>query len=135
MPNEVEPRWLPIDVIIDLNRQEVGQTGEPYFLRDPGALEAALMKPQNLWHYENEDNMVVLASSLLFGIARNHPFEQGNKRTALGAAFLFLAVNGYQLIAPDTENFGAIIVDVLTGKASERDFIEILAEYGVRELW
>jgi death-on-curing protein len=79
--------------------------------------------------------MVVLASSLLFGIARNHPFEQGNKRTALGAAFLFLAVNGYQLIAPDTENFGAIIVDVLTGKASERDFIEILAEYGVRELW
>jgi death on curing protein len=135
LPNEVEPRWLPIDVVIDLNKQEVAETGEPYLLRDVGALEAALMKPQNLWHYKSEDNMVVLASSLLFGIARNHPFEQGNKRTALGAAFLFLAINGYHLIAPDTEKFGAVIVDVLTGKISEQDFIEIVAEHGVSPIW
>ena len=93
------------------------------------------MKPRNLWHYENEDNMVVLASSLLFGIARNHPFEQGNKRTALGAAYLFLAINGYHLIAPDTEKFGAVIVDVLTGDISEQDFIEILAAAGVTPMW
>jgi death-on-curing protein len=135
LPNEVEPRWLPIDVVINLNKQEVAETGEPHFLRDVGALEAALLKPQNLWHYDHEDNMVVLASSLLFGVARSHPFEQGNKRTALGAAFLFLAVNGYHLIAPDTEKFGAIIVDILTGKLPEQDFIEVVAEHGVRPIW
>jgi death on curing protein len=135
LPSRVEPRWLPLEVVVDLNRQEVAETGEPHLLLSEGALEAALMKPRNLWHYESEDNMVVLASSLLFGIARSHPFAQGNKRTALGAAYLFLAVNGYHLIAPDTEKFGAVIVDVLTGEVSEQDFVDILAEHGVNPIW
>jgi death on curing protein len=117
--------------VISLNQQEVAQTGEPFFVRDPGALEAALMKPRNLWYYDGEDNTVALASALLFGIARSHPFEQGNKRTALGAAYLFLRVNGYQLLLPDTKQLGNVIVQVLTGKASERKFIEVVTAYGV----
>jgi death-on-curing protein len=131
LPSEIEPRWLPIEVVINLNQQEVAETGEPFFVRDRGALEAALMKPRNLWHYEGEDNTVALASSLLFGIARNHPFEQGNKRTALGAAYLFLRINGYQLVLPDTELLGEIIVQVLTGEAPEGKFIDVVTAYGV----
>lgn len=89
------------------------------------------MKPQNLWHYEGEENVPALASSLLFGIARNHPFEQGNKRTGLTAAFTFMRLNGYAPIVPDTRQFADIIVQVITGKADENEFVEVLTLYGV----
>lgn len=131
MPSEIEPRWLPTEVVIKLNQKEVAETGEPFFVRDHGALEAACMKPQNLWHYQGEGNAVALASSLIFGIARNHPFEQGNKRTALGAGYLFLRINGYRLILPDTERLGEILVQVITGEASEPEFIEVVTGFGV----
>jgi death-on-curing protein len=129
-----EPRWLPTEVIIEINRREVAETGEPFLVLDEGGLESAAMKPQNLWHYDGEENVVALASALLFGIARNHPFQQGNKRTGLTAAVVFLRLNGYMLTAPDTARFADIIVKVITGKFSEKRFIKVLTDSGVQPI-
>ena len=83
MPSE--PTWLPAELIVSFNELVVGETGEPHVLRDEGALENALAKPMNYWAYGERD-AVVLAVALLMGIARTHPFLQGNKRTAFEAA-------------------------------------------------
>jgi death-on-curing protein len=60
-------------------------------------------------------DVVTLAAELLFGIAQNHPFQQGNKRTGFEAAILFLEANGYDLVIDDSEDLAQRIVDVITG--------------------
>ena len=122
-----EPRWLAPADVISINRREVAETRESFFLRDEGALESAVRKPRNLWYYEGEDDVAVLASAFLFGIARNHPFEQGNKRTGFTAALVFLQLNGYEVTLEDDESLADIIVDVITRKLSEDDFHVFLA--------
>ena len=62
-----------------------------------GLLESALSRPEQRFNYGQEDDIIVLAAELFDAIAQNHPFEQGNKRTAWTAAVLFLEVNGYQV--------------------------------------
>ncbi len=94
-------------------------------MRDNGLLESAIAKPQNHWNY-GEDDVVVLAVKLLLGIAQNHPFEQGNKRTALTAAATFLELNGYELDVPDGDPFGNFIERVITGEFSEAEFTELI---------
>lgn len=122
MPSE--PDWLGADTLIALNAALVAETGEPHFVRDPGLLESALARPINRWHY-GEQEMSVLAVSLLLGIARNHPFGQGNKRTALEAADAFLWLNGYDFVAPDGRELADLIVDVMTGGAEEEKLVEL----------
>jgi death on curing protein len=123
LPNE--PLWLPVEVVIDINIREVGETNEP-FGANLDLLGSAMMRPQALWHYEGQDDMAVLATVLLFGIARNHPFRQGNKRTALTAAEVFLNANGYELTAPDSDLLAEAIIGVIEGEASEEDFTDIM---------
>ncbi len=76
-----EPLWLSPDEIEDINRAIVAVTGETFFVRDQGLLESACARPQQHWHYDDQRDVVELAVALLLGVARNHPFEQGNKRT------------------------------------------------------
>jgi len=66
---------------------------------------------------------------MLLGVAANHPFEQGNKRTAFMAAVLFLNANGYQLRLPDDRTISQTIVDVITGNRPETDLIDLLSRY------
>jgi death-on-curing protein len=119
-----EPDWLGAETLIALNAALVAETGEPHFVRDPGLLESALAKPINHWHY-GEQEMSVLAVSLLLGIARNHPFGQGNKRTALEAADAFLWLNGYDFVARDGAELADLIVAVITGEAGEEKLVEL----------
>jgi death-on-curing protein len=91
-------------------------------VRDEGLLLSALAKPINHYKYDGETDAVSLAVTLLFGIARNHPFEQGNKRTAFLAAIDFLDLNGYQLTLVDSPALAKLIVRVLTHKLSEAAF-------------
>jgi death on curing protein len=127
-----EPSWLGVDFAIKANKRAVGQTGEPHSLLYPNLLESGLARPQHRFAYGEEDP-VVLAVALLFGIARNHPFEQGNKRTALACALRFLENNGYVLVLPNTDFLGAQLVAVLTGDLSEDAFGAMFASY-VREI-
>jgi death-on-curing protein len=120
-----EPSWLAVEEVIALNRDAVSDTGEPFSLIDEGALESALNRPVNHWHY-GEDDLVTLAVKLLLGIAQDHPFIQGNKRTGTLAALSFFEKNGYRFTAPDSMLFGEIVLSVITGQIAESFFIDVI---------
>jgi death-on-curing protein len=126
-----EPTWLDAGLVTQINAELVALTGEPFFVRDAGLLESALARPHNHWSY-GEDDMASLATALLVGIVRNHPFGQGNKRTALTAAEAFLHANGWELLVPDRTAFGDHIVELITGDLDEGDFAELLREHSRR---
>jgi len=75
--------------------------------------------------------MFALAARLMFGIAQNHPFEQGNKRTGFLSAVLFLEANGYIFSCSNSELMGKAIVLVLEGRLTEAEFIELMRPYVV----
>ena len=122
-----EPVWLTADLLIEFNELEVSATGEPHVLRDLGGLESAIARPVNHRHY-GEADVVALAVALLLGIARNHPFLQGNKRTAFAAADYFLYLNGYDLTVEDSEALADVIVDAIRGDVSEHYLIELFGQ-------
>ena len=119
MPNE--PRWLPIDAVIEKNRLEVEETGERHLLRDIGLLEGALGRPQNAFAYGEQD-IVALAVRLLAAIAQAHAFEQGNKRTAFGSMWHFLRLNGYDLDIEDSEFWRGRPSNLSSTASAEEEF-------------
>ena len=123
MPNE--PNWLPIEAVVEHNRLELAETGEPHFVRDLGLLESAMARPRNAFAYGEED-VVVLAVALMAGIARAHSFEQGNKRTAFAVLRLFLQANGYDTAFDDTIEWADEIIALVEHRATEEDFVRRL---------
>jgi len=87
-----EPKWLDQRVALAVHDRQLAEHGGPAGLRDEGALASALAPPVNRWGY-GEDDLCSLAAAYAFGIARNHPFVDGNKRTAWVMARLFLRKN------------------------------------------
>jgi death-on-curing protein len=114
--------------LIDVNVDIVSDTGEPHAVLKRNELESACARPQNLWNYEDEENVVALAVSLLAGIVQNHPFQQGNKRTGLIGARNFLQNAGYDIGLSD-EELGPAIMDFVNGHLAEADLVEILEEH------
>jgi death on curing protein len=127
-----EPAWLTAEQIVAVNCKIVEGTGEPHLLLQPALLESAWAKPINHWHY-GEDDMVVLAVQLLLGIARDHCFEQGNKRTGFVCAVMFLELNGYELTATDSDHLGELVTRVIARQLAEERFTEILRMF-IRQL-
>ena len=84
-----EPRWLDIDIVIDFHAEQLALFGGPDGIRDLGLLESALARPINKFAY-GETDVAALAAAYGFGIARNHPFVDGNKRIAFMAMMTFL---------------------------------------------
>ena len=102
-------------------------TTEPHVLTNPDLLDSACARPRNHWSYGERD-VAILATELLFGIARNHPFVQGNKRTAFTAMIGFLGCNGYRFMVDDDEACADHIIAVLEGRATQSSFSNILHE-------
>lgn len=94
-------RWIASDVLYAVHEEQLAEHGGLAGLRDANALESAVARPEQLAHYGAPD-IAELAAAYGFGIARNHPFSDGNKRTAFVAVELFLALNGHELIADDS---------------------------------
>jgi death-on-curing protein len=92
--------WIEESVVLALHEEHLAEHGGPVGIRDRGLLESALFRPQNLIGYGDPD-LAALAAAYGFGLARNHPFIDGNKRTAFTVMELFLALNGQELIADD----------------------------------
>ena len=88
-------------------------------------MESACARPRNLWAYDGEEDVLALAVALLTGIAQNHPFAQGNKRTALVGARNFLQSNGYDLDIED-EVLGPVVLDLVAGHIDENDLADVL---------
>jgi death on curing protein len=128
LPNE--PNWLPIEAAVEHNRLELAKTGERHFVRDQAGLESALARPRNAFAY-GEESIVTLAVLLMAGIAQNHPFEQGNKRTAFGALRLFLRVNGYDTSFDDTIAWADQMIAFVEHRLSEEDFTAALRPFVV----
>ena len=126
MPNE--PHWLPIEVVIEHNRLELAETGEPHLVRDVGLLESALARPRNFFGFGQED-IVVLAVALMARVARAHAFEQGNKRTAFGAMRLFLRANGYDTTFDDAIAWAEEIIALVEHRSSEEDFVRAVRPF------
>lgn len=101
-----EPFWVTKAVALLLHDRQLSEHGGSSGLRDEGLLESALAKPQNLFFYgDGRIDLATMAASYAYGIATNHPFIDGNKRTALVVSFLFLRKNGFRVISPETENY------------------------------
>lgn len=91
-----EPLWLDTRDAITIHARQLAEFGGPEGMRDQGLLESALAKPVNKWSYGDND-LASLAASYAFGLVRNHPFADGNKRTAWVLARLFLMFNGEKI--------------------------------------
>ncbi len=93
-------RWVAADVLLAVHEEQLAEHGGAAGVRDLGLFESALARPQNMAAYGDPD-VAALAASYGVGLAKNHPFIDGNKRTAFVAVELFLALNGHELVADD----------------------------------
>ena len=112
-----EPLWLDVDLIIDLHAEQLARFGGPEGIRDQAMLESPLARSVNQWHY-GETDLAQFAAAYAFGLARNHPFIDGNKRIAFQAMMTFLRVNEIWF-APPPPAATAIILALAAGEVNE----------------
>ncbi|NJR56037.1 MAG: type II toxin-antitoxin system death-on-curing family toxin [Acaryochloris sp. CRU_2_0] len=98
-----EPFWLNERIIRVIHEDQLSQHGGSSGLRDENLLFASLARPRNLYAYGETVTLFDLAAAYGYGLVKNHPFVDGNKRTAFVAMAVFLEVNGYSLNAPEQE--------------------------------
>ncbi len=113
--------WVGEAVVLAIHDEQLVEHGGAPGLRDAGLLKSSLARPQNLQAYDASSDLPCLAAAYGYGLARNHPFVDGNKRTALVVVELFLALNGLRL-AVDDEACVLVILEVAADSRSEAAF-------------
>lgn len=117
--------WLLEETILAIHQRQISEHGGGEGLRDEGLLASALARPQNLLAYgQPPPDLAALAAAYAYGIARDHPFVDGNKRTALVAARTFLLLNGVNLGASQDEKY-LTFLELAQGTLTE----ELLADW------
>jgi death-on-curing protein len=101
-------RWLREDVAVAVHGEQIAEHGGSSGIRDAGLLSSALARVHHRAAYR-ESTVFDLAAAYAFGIVSNHPFVDGNKRTGLLAAYVFLDLNGWELTASETEAVTAVL--------------------------
>lgn len=120
-------RWIDARVVLALHAEQLRAWGGGDGVRDHGLLESALARPQNLADY-GDPGLAALAASYAYGLAKNHPFVDGNKRTALVVCETFLIDNGAALEATDAE-LAVLFEELAAGELSEDELTEWLREH------
>lgn len=115
-----EPIWVDPAVLLAVHDRQLAEHGGSPGIRDKGLLESALNRPINAFHYETPD-LCDLAALYAAGIARNHPFIDGNKRTAFMAAYIFLRLNDLGFYAAEDEATQTMLA-LASGAISENDY-------------
>jgi len=100
-------------------------------VRDDNVLEAALVRPQQKWHYEPATDLPLLAAAYAFGLVKGHPYRDGNKRIGFLAMVTFLGINGHECDAPDAEVVAAFLA-LADGSVSEDELSEWIREHAGR---
>jgi len=101
-----EPTWIRQDAVLAMHEESLMLHGGPEGVRDLGLLESALARPKNLLAYsEQTPSLAQLAAAYAKGIVANHPFVDGNKRTAFIVSVTFLRLNGFELTAPKEDRY------------------------------
>ena len=114
--------WLTRDLLLAVHDEQIAEHGGAPGIRDPGLLESALARPRNHAGY-GEPDIAELGALYALAIARNHPFIDGNKRTAFVALETFLILNGLELIASDAEAT-VMTLDMAGRRITDASFIE-----------
>lgn len=114
--------WLLEETILTIHQRQIAEHGGSGGLRDRGLLTSAIARPQHLLAYAQPD-LPSLAASYAYGIARNHPFVDGNKRTALVAARTFLLLNGVNVQAPQVDKW-LTFLELAKGSLTEAELGE-----------
>jgi death on curing protein len=121
-----EPIWLDTSIVLDVHAEQLALFGGADGDRDLGLLESALGRPLNKSAY-GETGLAALAAAYAFGIARNHPFVDGNKRAAFASTIVFLGLNGVDFDAPP-EAATAIILGMAAGEIDEDGLARWIAD-------
>lgn len=119
--------WLDPEILLAAHDEQLAEHGGASGIRDKGLFESALARPQNLALYEKPD-AAALAACYAFGLAKNHPFVDGNKRIALIALEYFLALNGYMLVADDAQCVLAIL-SLASGALAEKELAQWIRKH------
>ena len=122
-----EWKWLTREAIEIIHREQLREHGGLIGINDENSLEAAIARPQHKAAYENPD-VYELAAAYLFGIARNHPFSDGNKRTAFLAAYTFLAIHSQRFTANQGEVI-EFVLEVAAGQVNESGIAKFLRDH------
>lgn len=115
-----EPIWVEKPEVLVAHSRQLAEHGGSDGIRDESLLDSALAKPRNVFAYEDSATLARLAASYAFGIARNHAFVDGNKRTALVVAEGFLRLNGLKAVAPAEEKY-FVYLRLAEGSLSEEE--------------
>jgi len=123
------PVWIRADVVLAIHRRQLAEHGGAEGVRDVGLLESALARPRQLaTHGESMPDHAVLAAAYAFGIARNHPFVDGNKRTAYVVCRTYLILNGLDLEASRDEKYSTFLA-LGEGNLSEESLAAWIREH------
>ena len=129
-----EPVWLDVTIVRILHLEQLQQFGGLAGIRDEGLLLSALARAQNRWAYSSpKPDLIALSASYAFGIAKNHPFFDGNKRTSLIACQMFLQQNGLKLASSQSEQV-QFILSLASGAIGEEE-LETWIRSRVRPLY
>ena len=116
----VEPAWLNRVVVDAIHDEQLREHGGLPGIRDENALESALARPRQKWHYDERADVALLAAAYAFGLVTNHPYRDGNKRIGFLAMATFLEMNGLDFVATDAEVVAEIWA-LAGGKISEEE--------------
>ena len=125
-------KWLTVEIVKGLHLQAIAAAGGSAGIRDEGLLESAVDRPRNIDVYGDAPTIHQLAAAYCFGIVRNHPFIDGNKRAGILASAVFLDVNGYAF-RPDEAEAVRVVVALAVGEVAESLFAEWIADFTTRK--
>lgn len=118
-----DPHWLSRLVVDAIHLDQLREHGGLAGVRDQNALESALARPRQRWHYEATVDIAALAAAYAFGLVKSHPFRDGNKRIGFLAAVTFLGINAFEFDAPEHEVVSEMLM-LADGQLSEERLAE-----------
>ena len=126
-----EPQWLSRIVVDAIHTDQLREHGGLPGIRDENVLESALARPQQKWHYAEKTDIASLAAGYGFGLVKNHPYRDGNKRVGFLAIVTFRGINGHDLQATDAEVIAEILA-LADGRISEEELTAWIREHSTK---
>ncbi len=117
-------KWLLLEDVLTIHKYQIDEHGGKDGIRDLGLISSALARAQNINTYKSEVDIAELAAAYAFGITKNHPFIDGNKRVAFIAMYMFLRINNFDLKVGNDEEEYLIMLQLAEGSLSEQDLID-----------
>jgi len=126
-----EPIWVPRDYVLIIHNEQIKTYGGTPGGPDYSLLDSALMKPKQNWYYINSLTIFDLAALYVCGIAQNHPFVDGNKRTAFVTGLIFLAFNDYTVEIQNENEINETMLQIVANKISETNVANWLENHSL----